>query len=366
MKLVCERSKLLAAAQAAAEVAPSRPTRPIAQGVLFEVKKDSVELVATDYDVGIRYKLETKKSEGTGRAVVRADQFLAVVRDLAAGDVHLEMEPERTVITFGGSRMSLLGMDESDFPEVAGVGTDRTVKLPAEEVVGMLDRVAFAAGQEESRYAINGVYVKINKRDLEVVATDARRLALARRKLPKDTKIERSAILPLKLVGMLKKLAAGQKEMEMVLRESEAVFVIGPAVLVGRLVEGTYPKYEEAIPKDCDKSVVVDKEALRTALKQAMNFTTEDTRSVALQVKKGKVILEAKVAERGEASIVLDAEYKGPDLEVAFNPQYLLDAVARLERDKVELQLKDSSRPGLITEGKDYLSVVMPVRLRGE
>jgi len=364
MKLVCERSRLLVAAQATGEVAPTRPTRPIAQGVLIEIKKDGVELAATDYDVGIRFKLETRKKEGVGRAVVNAAQFLAVVRDLGEGDVQLDIDEDRMIITSGGGRLSLPCMDETEFPEVTGIGTDKAVKLPVSEVVGMLDRVAYAAGQEESRYAINGVYVKLSKRDLEVVATDTRRLAMMRNKLAKDTKLNRSAILPLKLVGMLKKLSAGQEELQMVLRDAEAVFACGPAVLVGRLVEGTYPKYEEAIPKDCDKTVPISKEELRVALKQSMNFTTEDTRAVSVQPGKGKVVLEAKAAERGEASIVLESSYEGPDLEVAFNPQYLLDAVGRLEKDLVELQLKDSSRPGVITEGKNYLSLIMPVRLR--
>ncbi len=364
MNLVCERSKLLAAAQAAGEVAPTRPTRPIAKGVLFEVRKDSVELVATDYDAGIRYSLETKKKQGTGRAVVNAAQFLAVIRDLGEGDVQLDISAEKMVITCGGGRLSLPGMDESDFPEVSGIGTDKAVKLPAEDVVSMLDRVAYAAGQEESRYAINGVFVKLSKRDLQVVATDTRRLAMMHRKMPKDTKMERSAILPLKLVGMLKKLSAGQKELQMVLRDTEAVFGCGAAVLVGRLVEGTYPKYEEAIPKDCDKTVELPRDEFKVALKQMMNFTTDDTRAVSIQPKKGKVVLEAKAAERGEASIVLESSYKGPDIEVAFNPQYLMDALSKLERNAVELQLKDSSRPVVISEGKEYLSLIMPVRLR--
>jgi DNA polymerase-3 subunit beta len=366
MKLVCQKPKLLSAVQAAAEVAPTRPTRPIAQGVLLDVRKGSAELAATDYDVGVRYKLEVSSQEGTGRCVVNAGQLLAVVRELPEGDVSLDMDAERMVITCRSARMSVPAMDESDFPEVTGIGTDRSVKLPAAEVVGMLDRVAYAAGQEESRYAINGVFVKLNKRDVEVVATDARRLAMVKKKLPRDTKLQRSAILPLKLVGMLKKLAAGEENLALVLRENEAVFACGPAVIVGRLVEGTYPKYEEAVPGDCDKTVSVSREALRAALKQAMNFTTEDTRSVTMRPGKGKVVVEARVAERGEASIVVEADYGGPDLEVAFNPQYVLDAIGRLEKDVVELQLKDASRPGLITEGKEYLSVIMPVRLRGD
>jgi DNA polymerase III sliding clamp (beta) subunit (PCNA family) len=154
--------------------------------------------------------------------------------------------------------------------------------------------------------------------------------------------------------------------MDLVMREAEVVLVCGGIVLVGRLVEGTYPKYEDAIPKDCDRTVKANKEEFRSALRQAMNFTLDDTRSVTIQLRKGKVVVEARVAEKGEASIVIEAEYEGPDIEVSFNPQYIIDAMARLDKDVVELQLKDSSRPVLISEGKELLNVVMPVRLRNE
>ena len=230
----------------------------------------------------------------------------------------------------------------------------------------MLTKVAYAAGQEESRYAINGVFVRIKKRDMEFVATDTRRLAIAKARLDKDTKIERGAILPLKLVGMLGKLAQGQEELGLVLRDNEAVFSMGNAVLSGRLVEGTYPKYEEAVPADCDRKLVVARDALKGALKQAMNFTTADTRAVVLRPGKDKVEIEAKVAERGEASIVVEASFSGSGMEVAFNPQFLLDAMSRLEKDEVTMELKDTQRPAVIAEGKDYVNVIMPVRLRGE
>jgi DNA polymerase-3 subunit beta len=162
---------------------------------------------------------------------------------------------------------------------------------------------------------------------------------------------------------MVCKLAQGQEEVNLVFRDNEAVFACGGAVLSGRLVEGTYPKYEEAVPADCDRKLTVSRDALRAALKQAMNFTTADTRAVIIRP---KVEVEAKVAERGEASIVVEAEFDGPELEVAFNPQFLLDAMSRLEKDQVVIELKDGQRPALIAEGKEYLNVIMPVRLRGE
>lgn len=366
MKLICDRGKLLAAVQAAADVAPTRPTRPIAQGVLFEAGKDGVELVATDYDVAVRYKLEAEKREGTGKFVVSAALLLGVVRELPGGKVTLDCQEDKVVVSAGGSRMVLLGLPADEFPEVSGLGSDRPMKVPGEKFVAMLDRVAYAAGQEETRYAINGVFVKISKRDVEVVATDARRMAMMRGKLDRDTKTERTAILPLKLVAILKKLAVGQETLELVLRESEAVFACGPAVLTGRLVEGSYPKYEDAIPADCDQKVSVSRAELDAALKQAMNFTVEDSRAVTLRAKGGKLAVESRTAERGEASIVLEAEYSGPGIEVAFNPQYLRDALGRLEGEKAVLELKDPSRPARIAEGKDYLSVVMPVRLPGD
>jgi DNA polymerase-3 subunit beta len=338
----------------------------VAKGILIEVTKEKAELVATDYDIGVRCVLDTKSRESTGKILVNAAHLLAIVRELRDGDVTLDASGTKLEITSGGGRLSVPCMDDSDFPAFRGVGTDKTVKLPAAEIAGMLDKVAYAAGQEESRYAINGVFMKLSKRDIEMVATDARRLAIVRRKLPKDTKTEQSAILPIKLVGMIKKHAGGCEEMDLVMREAEVVLVCGGIVLVGRLVEGTYPKYEDAIPKDCDRTVKANKEEFRSALRQAMNFTLDDTRSVTIQLRKGKVVVEARVAEKGEASIVIEAEYEGPDIEVSFNPQYIIDAMARLDKDVVELQLKDSSRPVLISEGKELLNVVMPVRLRNE
>jgi DNA polymerase III subunit beta len=366
MKLIFDRNVIQQAVQAVAEVAPSRATRPIAQGMLFEVTEERVEVAATDYDVGIRYTLEPKEKEGQGRVVVNASQMLSVIRDLPNKDVELNLGEELVKIKCGGSRMSLPVMDERDFPEINGVGSDQVITLPAKEIAEMFDRVSYAAGQEESRYAINGVFVKLNKKDLEVVATDARRLAISCKKLAKDTKMSRNAILPLKLVGMLKKLSAGEKEIAMVLRDNEVVLVCGKAVLVGRLVEGSYPKYQEAIPKDNDKTVIIDKATLKQALKQAMNFTVEETRAVTLCFSKGQVTIGASVAERGEANIVVETDYKGEEFEVAFNGQYLADAIGRLQGSKVEMQLSDGSRPGLICEGKEYTSVVMPVRLPGE
>jgi DNA polymerase-3 subunit beta len=366
MKLTCDRAKLLAAVQAAAEVSPARATRPIVQCILLDVGEEAVELVATDLDVGIRFKLDGVKADGQGRAAVSAAMLLAVIRDMSGSEVTIDARPEKMVIECGGSRISLAGMDPSDFPEVVGLAADKAMKLPGETVVKMLTRVAYAAGQEESRYAINGVFVKIKKRDMEFVATDTRRLAIARAKLDKDTKMERGAILPLKMVGMVCKLAQGQEEVSLVFRENEAVFACGGAVLSGRLVEGTYPKYEEAVPADCDRKLTVSRDALRAALKQAMNFTTADTRAVIIRPKKDKLEVEAKVAERGEASIVVEAEFAGPEMEVAFNPQFVLDAMSRLEKDQVVIELKDAQRPALIAEGREYLNVIMPVRLRGE
>ena len=166
MKLICDRTKLLAAVHAVAEVSPTRPTRPIVQCVLIEANEETVEFVATDLDVGIRYRLEGIKADGPGRVAVSASMLLAVVRDMSGDEVSMDARPEKMVIESGGSRISLAGMDPSDFPAVSGLDADKVVKLPGELVVKMLGKVAYAAGQEESRYAINGVHVKIKKRDM--------------------------------------------------------------------------------------------------------------------------------------------------------------------------------------------------------
>ncbi len=236
-------------------------------------------------------------------------------------------------------------------------------------------RTLFATARENSRYAINGVLLKRDGKRLEMVATDGRRLALARANLTGPDKDARpiSCIVPTKALGMLQKLIKEHEEpVQIAITDSQVHFSFGTAASPGRamlassLVEGTFPPYEDVIPRDQDKKVTFDKDLLSSAVRRAALLTNEESRGVrmAFDGKKKSVDLSSRAPEMGEAQVKVDvSSYEGEAIEIGFNPQFITDALKVIDQPEVILELKAPNKPGLIKSGNDFMYVVMPVNL---
>jgi DNA polymerase-3 subunit beta len=246
---------------------------------------------------------------------------------------------------------------------------------PAGSLAQLVARTSFAVARENSRYAINGVLMKRDGKRLEMVATDGRRLALARAALSggdKDAKAV-SCIIPTKALGVLQRLIASHDEpVQIAVTDAQILFSFGTAgspgraVLVSNLVEGSFPPYEDVLPKDSDKKVTFDRDVIASAVRRAALLTNEESRGVRLAFKsKGKTLeLSSRAAEVGEANIRVDVTaYEGDDLEIGFNPQFIVDAMKVIQDPEVIMELKAPNKPGLIKSGTDFLYVVMPVSL---
>jgi DNA polymerase-3 subunit beta len=246
---------------------------------------------------------------------------------------------------------------------------------PAGSLSQLVARTLFATARETSRYAINGVLFKRDGKRLEMVATDGRRLALARAPLSggeKDAKAV-SCIIPSKGLGMLMKLISQHDEpVQIAITDAQILFSFGTAaspgraVLVSNLVEGSFPPYEDVIPKDQDKKVTFDRDVLASAVRRAALLTNEESRGVRMNFKgKDKLLeLSSRAAEVGEAQIRCDlAGYEGDDVEIGFNPTFVTDALKVISEPEVIMELKAGNKPGLIKSGTDFMYVVMPVSL---
>jgi len=366
MKAVCKLEALQKVIGLVGSVVPARSTQPALQNLLLSVGKETLTASATDLDVGLCVEVPVEKGSEPGQVGLRGADFSAIVREADAEEIKIEATGEAAKVRAGGASYNLVAYAGEDFPAVADFPASAAAKLTGVELAETIDRVLFAAAREQTRYAINGIYLALRKKELEMVATDAHRLAVVRRKLGKAAKDERSAIAPLKVMGEIRKIIESQKPetVEIAFTDREIFFRVPDVVLVGRLVEGNYPKYEEAIPDDCDRKVTFDRELMLKRLRQAMLLTSEESRSVTLTFEKGKATIRGRTPERGEARVELEVDYPEKKVEVAFNPQYLVDVLRVLRGEGVTLLLKDASRPGLVREGKDYLYVLMPVRVR--
>ena len=385
MKVICDRGALLDAVNLVSGVVASRTPRPQLTCVWLSAVKGkdgaSLTLAATDAEVSIRLVMNRVDVSQAGTALIPADKLRQIVQaQESEPTLTLELEGEAMHIRGTDAHFKVFGYPPGDFPPVPefpnGAGwTGPQFNLQAGTLDSLIARTIFATAREHTRYAINGVLLKRDGKKLEMVATDGRRLALARANLTGDSKEGQpfSCIVPTKALSMLQKLIDDADErVTVALTDNQVLFAVGPekgparALLASSLVEGAFPPYEDVIPKDHDITVAFDRDVLTSAVRRAALLTNEDSRGVRLTFNGGekRVELSSRAPEMGEAEVNVDlASYKGSDIEIGFNPAFLVDALRVVEDPQVIMELKASNKPGLIRSGSEFTYVVMPVSL---
>lgn len=392
MKVICDRGALLEGINLVSAAVAGRTPRPQLQCVRLTATKaggaGELILSATDAEVALRLSLSKVDVQKTGEALIPADKIRQIVSaEENEPTLTIEGEGDAMHITGGDAHFKVFGYPVADFPAipefaavVSGTGGVTKAKAvlshPAGSLGELVSRTLFATARETSRYAINGVLFKRDGKRLELVATDGRRLALARANLSgteKDAKAVQ-CIVPSKALNMLQKLIQDHDEaVQIAITENQIFFSFGTAgspgraLLVSNLVEGTFPPYEDVIPKDQDKKVTFDRDVVTSAVKRAALLTNEESRGVrmAFKSKEKKLDLTSRAPEMGEANVTADlAGYDGEDIEIGFNPAFLVDALKILTDPQVIMELKAPNKPGLIRSGADFMYVVMPVNLQ--
>jgi DNA polymerase-3 subunit beta len=369
-----------------------RSPRPQLQCVKITASKSNgageVTLSATDAEIALRISLSQVDVHKPGEALIPADKLKQIV-SAEDGEPTLTLELDGDALHIKGqdAHFKVFGYPANDFPPVpdfqamvSGTGDTPKAKAfithPSGSLATLVTRTLFATARESSRYAINGVLLKRDGKRLEMVATDGRRLALARANLTATDKDAKgmSCIVPSKALNMLLRLISSHDEpVQIAVTDAQILFSFGTAaspgraVLVSNLVDGSFPPYEDVIPKDQDKKVTFDRDVLASAVKRAALLTNEESRGVRLffSGKDKQLELTSRAPEMGEATVRVNlAEYTGDDLEIGFNPLFILDALKVLDDNQVIMELKGPGKPGLVRSGTDFVYVVMPVSLQ--
>jgi DNA polymerase-3 subunit beta len=394
MKVICDRGALLEAVNLVSGVVASRTPRVQLGGVKLTAIKDGeageLRLAATDAEISLTLTTSRVDVAEPGEALIPADKLRQII-SAEENEPTLTIETDGTVCHIRGedAHFQIYGYDPADFPPipsfagaVSGAGGQAGAKAvlshSASRLDSMISRTLFATARENSRYAINGVLVRREGKRLEMVATDGRRLALARSALSEGAKDDPviSCIVPSKALSMVQKLIDDPDEpVRFAVTDNQIIFSFGAgddepegrAVLASNLVEGTFPPYEDVIPKDQDKRVVVDRDVFSSAVRRAALLTNEESRGVRMSFKSGdkRVEFASRAPEMGEAEINIElASYEGGDLEIGFNPTFITDPLRVITDPEVIFELKDPSKPGIIKSGSDFTYVVMPVNLQ--
>ncbi len=370
MKVVCDRSALLDVVNVVGGVVVSRTPQPVLKCVkLTAGSDDGLMITATDLEIGLRLGVDQVSVEAEGEALVPADKFIQIVRACDESTLTIETDNHTVHIRSADSHFSVFGVDPKEFPPVRDLGdAEVDCEIVAGQLSTLISRTLFAAATEHSRYAINGVLFEREGKKIRMVATDGRRLAVARGECKSGTG-ESSCIIPTKALRLVSKLIDDPESTVRMAVEDGQIFIAigeGPdaAVLSSNLVEGAFPPFEDVIPKDQDKRVTFEAQALSKAVRRAALLTNEESKGVRLSFHDDKLTLTSRAPEMGEATVEVDMdEYQGEPLEIGFNPNFITDALSVVDSQNVIIELKAPNKPGMLRSGNDFTYVLMPVNL---
>src|SRR5450432_2207029 len=365
MKLTAEREKLLAPLQAVIGVVERRQTMPVLANVLLGVAKGQLSITATDLEVELVAATEVTVQD-SGDITVPGRKFLDILRALPEKVVvSVGLEGEKIVIKAGRSRFSLSTLPATDFPVIDDINAQQTVQLPRKELLRLLEKTHFSMAQQDVRYYLNGMLLEIDGLTLRAVATDGHRLALCEAALAVKAKTSQQVIVPRKGVLELQRILTDEGTADLAIGTNHVRAQIGDVRFTSKLIDGRFPEYSRVIPAAPPTLIKADRDALRQALQRTAILSNEKYRGIRITVKKKIVTVQAHNPEQEEAEEEIEVDYDGGDLEVGFNVNYLLDALAAIDGVQVEIGLSDSNSSCLIRSPgtTDSRYVVMPMRL---
>jgi len=371
MKATIERATLLKGLSHVQSVVERRNTIPILSNVLLEATAEGqLRMMATDLDLQINDSVAAAVDQ-PGSTTVSAHTLFDIARKLPEGaQVQLTAAEGRMTIVAGRARFSLGTLPRDDFPVIAEGELPTQFELSVELLKQIIDKTRFAISTEETRYYLNGIFLHVAEDNgapvLKAAATDGHRLARVTIERPQGAEGMPDVIVPRKCVAELRKLLDEvDGSVGVSLSGTKIRFDLGQAILTSKLIDGTFPDYSRVIPTANDKILKLDPKAFMQGVDRVSTIATEKTRAVKMALDRDRITLSVTSPENGTASEEVPGEYAAPGFEIGFNSRYLLDILAQIDSDLVEVHLADAAAPTLIRENDKApaLYVLMPMRV---
>jgi len=367
MKIKCKREVLRDGIQKVSNVIDTRATLPILSNILLEVVEGKIKFSGTDLEIGISALNKEVNIEEDGSVTVPAKKISDIVRELPDEEVIISVKKNNVIqIEAGKVFYRIMGLASDDFPQLPSFSSENKekIEIPQNELKALLTMTAFAASNEESRYVLNGILFIAKEGKLKLVATDGRRLALAEKevKIVQGDLWQKGIILPIKAVKELNRLLNEEGEVQIYLIDNQIAFVVEDSIIISRLIEGDFPDYEQVIPSESSKIVKLNKEQIFSATKRVSLLSSPASALIKLNLQKDKMLISSETPDLGEAKEDIEVEYKGEEITIGFNPNYMLDMFRSIPFTDLILGLTDGEKPGIFN-ANNFTCVLMPMQI---
>ena len=369
MKFIVSSSQLLKQLQVLGGVINSNNTLPILDNFLFEISENQLKVSASDLETTMS-AVVTIESDSTGSIAISARLLLDTLKTFpdqpltfkTEGDSIIEISSDQ-----GKYDMAYFGGDE--FPKSVSLPSPSKTVIPSNILATAISKTIFAAGNDDLRPVMSGVFFQFSSESLTFVATDAHKLVKYTRT---DVTADKTAefIMPKKPLNLLKGVLGGEEDVIIEYNDANAKFTFENFVLICRLIDGKYPNYEAVIPKENPNKLTVDRASFQNSVRRVSIFSSKTTHQIRLKMAGTELNISAEDLDfSNKADERLSCDYQGDDMQIGFNSRFLSEMLSNLTSSEVLIEMSLPNRAGILTpidgtdEGEKITMLVMPVML---
>ena len=370
MKVNCNLKELINGLNVVSKASVGKTTMPILEGVLIEAYQGNVKLITNDLEIGCEHTFSCDiKSEG--KTVVDIKMLNEIVRKIEDENVEIEVEDNIFTLKSINGTFKLATMNPNDFPKLPVFTVENSVVLSQKVFKDMIKKTIFSVSSDENRPIYNGALVQVEDNVLKVVTVDGFRLSL-RKHLNENNINNFKAIIPGRVLSeLLKILSDNEGEMVRIgINRNQALFEIGNSIIISRLIEGEFLNYQSIIPEKYETKVRVRTKKLLDSFERVALFAKENKEKDKKSPVKMRLSIDgitlSCVSENGDAKEVITALVEGKELEIGFNPRYVIDALKVIEDSEICIEFTTSISPVLFKPivSNEFTYVVLPIKIK--
>ncbi|MCR5862432.1 DNA polymerase III subunit beta [Flavobacterium sp. J372] len=370
MKFIVSSSYLLKQLQVLGSVINSNNTLPILDNFLFELNNNALTVSASDLETTMSATLEID-SDSVGSVAVPAKLLLETLKTFPEQPLTFTVEDNNTIeISSNSGKYALAYASGDEFPKAVTLEDPSVTVVPAEVLATAVSKTIFAAGNDDLRPVMSGVFFQFSPEGLTFVATDAHKLVKYQRTDVTASQVA-DFIMPKKPLNILKGiLSTSDAEVKIEYNDSNATFSFDNYVLTCRLIDGKYPNYEAVIPKENPNKLLISRGQFQSSVRRVAIFSNKTTHQIRLKIAGAELNISAEdIDYSNKAEERLTCDYQGDDMQIGFNSRFLTEMLSNLQSDEIMLEMSLPNRAGILTpvdgldEGETVTMLVMPVML---
>lgn len=370
MKFIVSSGQLLKQLQVLGGVINSNNTLPILDNFLFELSENELRISASDLETTMSSVIEVE-SESTASIAVSARLLLDTLKTFPNQPLTFKTQDSNTIeISSEQGKYDMAYFDGEEFPKTITLDNPSSTDIPAQVLATAISKTIFAAGNDDLRPVMSGVFFQFSTEELTFVATDAHKLVkYTRTDISADSTAE--FIMPKKPLNLLKGiLATSDREVKIEYNDVNAKFTFDNVILICRLIDGKYPNYDAVIPKENPNKLTVDRASFLNSVKRVSIFSSKSTHQIRLKMAGTELNISAEdIDYSNKADERLNCDYQGDDMQIGFNSRFLNEMLTNLNASEVLIEMSLPNRAGILTpidgveQGEEITMLVMPVML---